>query len=40
MAPPVSYQIDGVQYVAVLAGIGGSLGLNFMRFECLFYLFF
>jgi len=33
MAPPVSYQIDGVQYVAVLAGIGGSLGLNFMRFD-------
>jgi quinohemoprotein ethanol dehydrogenase len=26
MAPPVSYQIDGEQYVAVLAGIGGAAG--------------
>jgi len=26
MAPPVSYAVDGVQYVAVLAGIGGSQG--------------
>ena len=27
MAPPVTYQIDGVQYVSVLAGWGGSPGL-------------
>ncbi len=26
MAPPISYAIDGEQYVAVLAGLGGSLG--------------
>ncbi len=26
MAPPVSYAIEGVQYVAVMAGIGGSQG--------------
>jgi mono/diheme cytochrome c family protein len=26
MAAPVSYAVDGVQYVAVLAGIGGSQG--------------
>lgn len=26
MAPPVSYEIDGEQYVAVVAGIGGALG--------------
>jgi PQQ-dependent dehydrogenase (methanol/ethanol family) len=27
MAAPVTYQLDGVQYVAVLAGWGGSMGL-------------
>jgi quinohemoprotein ethanol dehydrogenase len=27
MAPPVTYQLDGVQYVSVLAGWGGSPGL-------------
>ena len=27
MAPPVTYQIDGVQYVSVLAGWGGPVGL-------------
>jgi len=27
MAPPVTYQIDGVQYVSVLAGWGGTPGL-------------
>ena len=26
MAPPISYQIDGEQYIAVLAGLGGSQG--------------
>lgn len=25
MAPPVTYEVDGVQYVAVLGGLGGSL---------------
>jgi PQQ-dependent dehydrogenase (methanol/ethanol family) len=29
MAAPVSYAIDGEQYVAVLAGVGGSLGVHF-----------
>jgi PQQ-dependent dehydrogenase (methanol/ethanol family) len=33
MAPPVSYRIGGVQYVAVLAGIGGSQGGHFTRFD-------
>ena len=28
MAPPVTYQIDGVQYVSVLAGWGGPDGLG------------
>ncbi|MFZ0979886.1 MAG: PQQ-dependent dehydrogenase, methanol/ethanol family [Candidatus Acidiferrales bacterium] len=27
MAPPVTYQIDGVQYVSILAGWGGTPGL-------------
>ena len=27
MAPPISYEIDGEQYVAVVAGIGGALGM-------------
>jgi quinohemoprotein ethanol dehydrogenase len=27
MAPPVTYQINGVQYVSVLAGWGGPVGL-------------
>ena len=29
MAPPISYAVDGVQYVAVVVGVGGSAGLNF-----------
>jgi quinohemoprotein ethanol dehydrogenase len=29
MAPPVSYAVGGAQYVAVLAGIGGSAGTHF-----------
>ena len=33
MAPPISYRIDGEQYVAVLAGLGGSLGGHFARFD-------
>lgn len=28
MAPPVSYTVDGVQYVSVLAGWGGAVGLS------------
>jgi quinohemoprotein ethanol dehydrogenase len=28
MAPPVTYQVDGVQYVSLLAGWGGSRGLS------------
>ncbi len=29
MAPPISYSIEGEQYVAVLAGTGGSMGNHF-----------
>jgi quinohemoprotein ethanol dehydrogenase len=27
VAPPITYRVDGEQYVAVLAGLGGGLGL-------------
>jgi quinohemoprotein ethanol dehydrogenase len=33
MAPPVSYEIAGEQYVAVLAGVGGSQGGHFTVFD-------
>jgi len=33
MAPPISYRIDGEQYVAVLAGVGGSQGNHQSKFE-------
>lgn len=33
MAPPITYQIDGVQYVAVLAGVGGSQGNHASVFD-------
>jgi len=33
MAPPVTYAIDGVQYVAVLAGIGGTHGGHLARMQ-------
>ncbi len=33
MAAPVSYAVGGEQYVAVMAGIGGSLGMAFSRFD-------
>ena len=33
MAPPVTYQIDGEQYIAVLAGVGGSHGNHQTKFE-------
>ncbi len=29
IAPPITYTVDGEQYVAVLAGWGGSVGLSF-----------
>jgi len=29
IAPPISYTVDGEQYVAVMAGWGGSVGLSF-----------
>jgi len=32
MAPPISYEVDGEQYVAVVAGLGGSQGGHFIRF--------
>ncbi len=32
MAPPVTYEIDGEQYVAVVAGLGGSAGGHYLRF--------
>ncbi|MBJ20467.1 MAG: PQQ-dependent dehydrogenase, methanol/ethanol family [Deltaproteobacteria bacterium] len=33
MAPPVSYRIDGEQYIAVLAGTGGSAGAHATVFD-------
>jgi quinohemoprotein ethanol dehydrogenase len=33
MAPPVSYAVAGRQYVAVLAGIGGSAGTHFTELD-------
>ncbi|MAE94144.1 MAG: PQQ-dependent dehydrogenase, methanol/ethanol family [Deltaproteobacteria bacterium] len=33
MAPPITYAVNGEQYVAVLAGIGGSSGGHFTRFQ-------
>jgi len=33
MAPPITYAIDGVQYVAVMAGIGGSHGGHQVQFD-------
>jgi quinohemoprotein ethanol dehydrogenase len=32
MAPPVTYKVDGEQYIAVLAGIGGSPAINRQNF--------
>ena len=32
MAPPMTYRIDGEQYVAVLAGLGGSPAINRQNF--------
>ena len=32
-APPITYELDGVQYVAVLAGVGGSHGGHYLRFD-------
>jgi quinohemoprotein ethanol dehydrogenase len=31
MAPPVTYAVDGEQYVAVLAGLGGTPALNYLE---------
>jgi len=31
MAPPISYAVDGAQYVAVLAGVGGTPALNYLE---------
>ncbi len=33
MAPPVSYSVDGDQYVAVMAGIGGTPALNYLDLD-------
>ena len=33
MAPPVSYGVDGKQYVAVVAGLGGAAGLHFGKYD-------
>ncbi len=33
MAPPVSYRVDGEQYIAVTVGMGGSAGLNMTEFD-------
>jgi PQQ-dependent dehydrogenase (methanol/ethanol family) len=32
IAPPISYEVDGEQYVAVVAGLGGSQGGHYIRF--------
>jgi mono/diheme cytochrome c family protein len=33
MAPPVTYAVGGVQYVAVMVGAGGSAGMNFATLD-------
>ncbi len=33
MAAPISYEVDGEQYVAIAAGIGGSFGGHFTKLE-------
>jgi len=33
MAPPISYAIDGEQYIAVMAGIGGTPALNYLELD-------
>jgi quinohemoprotein ethanol dehydrogenase len=33
MAPPVTYRLDGEQYIAVLAGVGGSHGNHQSKFD-------
>ena len=33
MAPPVTYRVKGTQYVAVMAGIGGTPGLNIAPYQ-------
>jgi len=33
MAPPISYQVAGEQFVAVLAGLGGSHGGHYLKLE-------
>ncbi|MFK7897026.1 MAG: PQQ-dependent dehydrogenase, methanol/ethanol family [Myxococcota bacterium] len=33
MAPPITYRLDGEQFVAVLAGVGGSAGNHLGSFE-------
>jgi PQQ-dependent dehydrogenase (methanol/ethanol family) len=35
MAPPISYALDGVQYIAVVGGLGGSHGGHFTRTKTL-----
>jgi mono/diheme cytochrome c family protein len=32
IAPPITYELDGEQYVAVVAGLGGSAGGHFIKF--------
>lgn len=33
MAPPVTYRVDGEQFIAVLAGVGGSQGNHLSEFD-------
>jgi mono/diheme cytochrome c family protein len=33
MAPPISYRVNGEQYIAVTVGMGGSAGLNMTEFD-------
>jgi len=35
IAPPVSYEVDGEQYIAVMAGWGGAVGLVFAQPEAI-----
>ena len=32
IAPPISFELDGEQYIAVVAGLGGSAGGHFIKF--------
>lgn len=33
IAPPVTYKVNGEQYIAVMAGVGGTFGMNFDKLD-------